>query len=74
MKASIMKFRLPTVVLLASTLVCGFARRSWSDGISSVPTPVDFACELTESAHKVVTNFKELSERMDSTCSECNQP
>jgi hypothetical protein len=45
-----------------------------SDTISSVPAPVDFASELRETVHRVVTNFTELSERMDPTRSECNKP
>jgi hypothetical protein len=74
MKASIPNFRIPAVVLFASLLACVTGCRSMSDTISSVPAPVDFASELRETMHRVVTNFTELSERMDPTRSECNQP
>lgn len=74
MVSSVLKFRLTAVVLVALTLLCGFASKTWPGKLSELLNPLAFSCALCRSAHRAVTNFKELSERMDPTCSECNQP
>jgi hypothetical protein len=74
MKSGIQKLRTPAALFLAAILPWGLAHVSWADAVSHIPDPIAMASELIESAHRAVTNFNELSERMDPTCSECNQP
>jgi hypothetical protein len=74
MKSSVTKLMLPTVVPLATILACGLAHSSFGDGPSNVPNCIELAGDVMGFFHRVATNFTELSERMDPTCSECNQP
>lgn len=69
-----LKFQTSAVLLMASILLCGFAHRSWLGNLGDAPDPIALACDLAHSIHRAATNFQELSERMDPTCSECNQP
>jgi hypothetical protein len=74
MKSGIQKLRTPAVLFLAAILAWGLARVSWAGVVSHIPDPIAMASEVIESAHRAVTNFNELSERIDPTSSECNQP
>lgn len=71
---SFLKLRTSAVVLMASILLCGFAHGSWLGALGYVSDPVAVACDLVTSIETTVTNFQKLSERMDPTCSEYNQP
>jgi hypothetical protein len=74
MKSSVAKLMLATVVPLAPLLACGFVHLSFGGGLRSVPNCIELAGDVTGFFHRVATSFTELSERMDPTCSECNQP
>ena len=74
MKSSIAKLVRPTVVPLATILACGLAHSSFGDGLGSVPNGVELAGDVMGFFHRAATSFTELSERLDPTCSECNQP
>lgn len=74
MKSSATKLILSTVVPLATILACGLAHSSFGDGLRSVPNCIELAGDVTGFFHRAATSFTELSERMDPTCSECNQP
>lgn len=69
-----LKIRTSAVVIAVSILLCGFARRSGFDILCESPDPIPLACDLVHAFHRTAMNFQELSERMDPTCSECNQP
>ena len=74
MKSSVTRLVLPTAVPLATILACGFVHLSFGGGLRSVPNCIELAGDVTGFFHRVATGFTELSERMDPTCSECNQP
>ena len=73
-KSSVAKLVLLTVVPLAAILACGLAHSSFGDGLSSVPNCIELAGDVMGIFDRVAASFTKLSERMDPTCSECNQP
>jgi hypothetical protein len=74
MKSSAAKLMLPTVVPLATILACGFVHLSFGGGLRRVPNCIELADDFVGFFHRAATSFTKLSERMDPTCSECNQP
>ena len=74
MKSSVTRLVLLTVVPLATILACGFVHLSFGGGLRSVPNCIELEDDFVGFFHRAATSFTELSERMDPTCSECNQP
>ena len=71
-----MKSRIPKIWLsLALTVPMGYglAQGTGMEAFGSFTTTVLFYANLPARLCEVVTNLKTLPERMDPTCSECNQ-
>jgi hypothetical protein len=74
MKSSVTRLMLPTAVPLATILACVFVHLSFVGGLRRVPNCIELAEDCVGFFHRAATSFTKLSERMDPTCSECNQP
>jgi hypothetical protein len=71
-----MKSRIPKIWLslaLAVPVSYGTARATRPDLFSKVASAVLFYANVPARLCEIVTNLKTLPERMDPTCSECNQ-
>jgi hypothetical protein len=71
-----MKSRIPKIWLslaLAVPVSYGTAQAARADLFSKVAATVLFYANVPARLCEVVTNLKTLPERMDPTCSECNQ-
>ena len=73
MKDDALKVKISTVLTLATILVVGLAHSRAAEALAGVANCVELAGDVMGFFHRVPTSFTELSERMDPTCSECNQ-
>jgi hypothetical protein len=67
-----MKFRIPKISLslaVALPLSYGTVRAVETNSFAET---VRYCCDLPEHLENAVANLRELPERMDPTCSECN--
>ena len=67
-----MKFRIPKTWLSLAAAVPLSYGAVYAVETDSFAEAVRYCCDLPEYLANAVTNFKELPERMDPTCSECN--
>jgi hypothetical protein len=74
MKNGVLKVKFATVVNLTTILAFGLAHSPVAEALRGIPNCVEQAGDVMGFFHRVATGFIELSERMDPTCSECNQP
>ncbi len=72
-----MKSRIPKIALyvaLATPVGYGTGQVVRRVNMSDVMDTVSFYADIPSRVSEAVTNFKMLPERMDPTCSECNEP
>ncbi len=60
--------------VLAYAVACGIAFAPLESFMSHLPNVFKLTCNAVSHVHELPDSFKTLSERMDPTCSECNQP
>ena len=72
-----MKSRIRKIAIylaLATPIGYGTGRVLRRANLSDVLDTVSFYADIPGRVREVVTNFETLPERMDPTCSECNEP